>query len=72
MTVKTLTVEAAVEFTDWKHERVLVSRGSRSGIPIIVAVHSTKLGPALGGCRMCGPTPRGGKVHWMCCACPRP
>jgi leucine dehydrogenase len=29
-----------------------VRRGSRSGLYTIVAVHSTALGPALGGCRM--------------------
>ncbi|WP_127794162.1 Glu/Leu/Phe/Val dehydrogenase family protein [Agromyces sp. LHK192] len=34
------------------HERVLVSRGRRSGLTIIVAVHSTALGQALGGARL--------------------
>jgi leucine dehydrogenase len=34
------------------HEKVLVSTGRRSAIPIIVAVHSTALGQAVGGCRM--------------------
>ena len=34
------------------HEQVLVRRGRRSGAHAIVAVHSTVLGPALGGCRM--------------------
>ncbi|MCP2369423.1 leucine dehydrogenase [Agromyces terreus] len=34
------------------HERVLVSRGRRSGLTIIVAVHSTRLGQALGGARL--------------------
>ena len=34
------------------HEQLHVSRGSRSGAYTIIAVHSTKLGPALGGCRM--------------------
>jgi len=34
------------------HERVLVHRGPRAGLPVIVAVHSTALGPAVGGCRM--------------------
>jgi leucine dehydrogenase len=34
------------------HELVHVSRGPRSGAYTIIAVHSTKLGPALGGCRM--------------------
>jgi leucine dehydrogenase len=34
------------------HERVLVTTGARSGLTIIVAVHSTKLGQALGGARV--------------------
>ena len=34
------------------HEMLLVRRGRRSGLCTIVAVHSTALGPALGGCRM--------------------
>jgi leucine dehydrogenase len=34
------------------HEQLHVSRGPRSGAYTIIAVHSTKLGPALGGCRM--------------------
>jgi leucine dehydrogenase len=34
------------------HEKVIVERGRASGLPIIVAVHSTALGPAVGGCRM--------------------
>jgi leucine dehydrogenase len=34
------------------HEQVIVRRGERSGLPVIVAVHSTKLGPAVGGCRL--------------------
>jgi leucine dehydrogenase len=33
-------------------EDVLVARGPRSGAPIAIAVHSTRLGPALGGVRM--------------------
>jgi len=35
-----------------EHELLLVRRGMRTGIQMIVAVHSTVLGPALGGCRM--------------------
>ena len=35
-----------------RHERVVVQRGTRSGLPIIVAVHSTVLGQAIGGCRL--------------------
>ena len=34
------------------HERVLITTGPRSGLTIIVAVHSTKLGQALGGARL--------------------
>jgi leucine dehydrogenase len=34
------------------HERVLVSTGARSGLVISVAVHSTRLGQALGGARL--------------------
>ena len=38
--------------TELDHEGLVVRRGRRSGVYTIVAVHSTKLGPALGGCRM--------------------
>lgn len=34
------------------HERVIAATGERSGLAMIVAVHSTRLGPALGGCRL--------------------
>jgi leucine dehydrogenase len=34
------------------HEEVVVRRGERSGAEVIVAIHSTALGPALGGLRM--------------------
>jgi leucine dehydrogenase len=34
------------------HEELVVRRGRRSGIYTAIAVHSTTLGPALGGCRM--------------------
>lgn len=34
------------------HEQVILATGRRSGLPIIVAVHSTALGQALGGARM--------------------
>jgi glutamate dehydrogenase/leucine dehydrogenase len=36
----------------FSHERVVVTRGARTALPVIVAVHSTVLGPAAGGCRM--------------------
>ncbi|AEM83042.1 Glu/Leu/Phe/Val dehydrogenase family protein [Streptomyces violaceusniger] len=34
------------------HEDVIIRRGRRSGLPLIVAVHSRALGPAVGGCRL--------------------
>jgi leucine dehydrogenase len=34
------------------HEEVVVRRGARSGLHVIVAIHSTALGPALGGLRI--------------------
>jgi len=37
---------------DFNHERVVITRGRRTGLTIIVAVHSTALGRAAGGCRM--------------------
>lgn len=36
----------------WEHEEVVARRGTRSGIPIMVAVHSRALGPAAGGIRL--------------------
>jgi leucine dehydrogenase len=44
-------VAGAVRFPI-EHEQLVVCRGPRSGLYTIVAVHSTALGPALGGCRM--------------------
>jgi len=44
-----LDAPAALPFT---HERVLITTGPRSGLTITVAVHSTRLGQALGGARM--------------------
>jgi leucine dehydrogenase len=38
--------------TGLEHEQVLVRTGERSGLPVIIAVHSTVLGQAVGGCRM--------------------
>ncbi|HKH41286.1 MAG TPA: Glu/Leu/Phe/Val dehydrogenase dimerization domain-containing protein [Solirubrobacterales bacterium] len=35
-----------------EHEEVVVQRGRRSGIYVVVAIHSTVLGPALGGMRL--------------------
>jgi len=36
----------------FEYEQVQARRGPRSGFPIIVAIHSTELGPAAGGCRL--------------------
>jgi leucine dehydrogenase len=38
---------------DFDHEDLAVRRGRRSGLYTIVAIHSTALGPALGGVRLC-------------------
>jgi glutamate dehydrogenase/leucine dehydrogenase len=35
-----------------EHEEVIVTVGPRSGLPVIVAIHSTRLGQAVGGCRI--------------------
>ena len=37
---------------DLPHETLHVVKGRRSGLTISIAVHSTVLGPALGGCRV--------------------
>lgn len=34
------------------HEEFSLRPGRRTGVPILIAVHSTRLGPALGGCRV--------------------
>lgn len=34
------------------HETVMIRRGPRSALMLVVAVHSTVLGPAIGGCRL--------------------
>src|ERR671937_640041 len=34
------------------HEELVIRKGRRSGLYTAVAVHSTRLGPALGGCRL--------------------
>jgi valine dehydrogenase (NAD+) len=36
----------------WEHEDVVTRLGRRSGVPITVAVHSRRLGPAAGGIRL--------------------
>ena len=34
------------------HEDLAVAKGERSGVTMAIAVHSTRLGPALGGARL--------------------
>lgn len=46
-----VTRDAAIG-SDLDHEEVIVRRGARSRLPIILAVHSTARGPAIGGCRL--------------------
>ena len=41
------------------HEQVRIRTGPRSGLPVIVAVHSTVLGQAIGGCRIAS------YAHWQ-------
>lgn len=36
----------------FSHEEVVIRAGVRTGLPVIVAVHSTRLGQAVGGCRV--------------------
>ncbi len=44
------TLSGHPEFDD--HEDVLFCEDSHSGLRALIAIHSTKLGPSLGGCRM--------------------
>lgn len=44
--------EPTVPLVSLDHEAVVVRKGERSGVYTVIAVHSTRLGPALGGCRM--------------------
>jgi leucine dehydrogenase len=45
-------VEPTVPLISLDHEALVVRKGERSGVYTVIAVHSTVLGPALGGCRM--------------------
>jgi leucine dehydrogenase len=46
------TTDPLVRLAGDSHEQLLVSRGRRTGAHTVIAVHSTALGPALGGCRI--------------------
>ena len=43
-------VFSAIDYND--HEQVVFCNDKDTGLRAIIAIHSTKLGPALGGCRM--------------------
>ncbi|MCY4512113.1 MAG: leucine dehydrogenase, partial [Bdellovibrionales bacterium] len=34
------------------HEQIIFCNDAKTGLRAIIAIHSTRLGPALGGCRM--------------------
>jgi leucine dehydrogenase len=46
------SVEKAIGPVPLEHEELVVRRGGRSGLYMAVAIHSTALGPALGGVRI--------------------
>lgn len=46
------TTATPADLPDFEHERVTTVTGARSGLRITVALHSSALGPALGGCRL--------------------
>jgi leucine dehydrogenase len=51
---------------DLDHEQILVRRGPRSRVQMAIAIHSTVLGPALGGVRLWGyPAPMHGVADAM-------
>ena len=45
-------MNANTTMPDYSHERVVIATGDRSGLTITVALHSSVLGSALGGCRV--------------------
>lgn len=47
-----MTSPTLISTASFSHERVLVTTGPRSGLIITVAIHSTRLGQALGGARV--------------------
>ncbi|KAM9863573.1 Glu/Leu/Phe/Val dehydrogenase family protein [Leucobacter sp. BZR 635] len=46
------TGDASQTLFGFNHEHLNITTGPRSGLTIIIAVHNTVLGPALGGCRV--------------------
>lgn len=49
--VRDITTEAR-EYREWDGHHVYEARDPESGLVAFIAIHSTALGPALGGCRM--------------------
>jgi leucine dehydrogenase len=47
-----VSIERETPLVGLDHEELVVRRGRRTGVYTIVAVHSTVLGPSLGGCRL--------------------
>ena len=43
---------AAITLADDDHEQIVIRQDKETGLRFIVAVHSTVLGPALGGMRL--------------------
>src|SRR5918992_666928 len=52
MTIATRPATSATLAPDDDHERVVIRQDRETGLRLIVAVHSTVLGPALGGLRL--------------------
>jgi valine dehydrogenase (NAD+) len=52
ITTRTAAARTGPVLVDDDHERVLIRQDRESGLRLIVAVHSTVLGPALGGLRL--------------------
>ena len=45
-------MNALVEMSNYRHEKVLFVNNEKAGLKAIIAVHNTNLGPAIGGCRL--------------------
>ena len=45
-------MNALVEMSKYRHEKVLFVNNEKAGLKAIIAVHNTNLGPAIGGCRL--------------------
>ncbi|MBB4665122.1 Glu/Leu/Phe/Val dehydrogenase [Conexibacter arvalis] len=48
-----MSAEQSERPLDWGHERIHVVHDHDSGLRAVIAIHSTVLGPALGGLRIC-------------------